>query len=141
MYKYLFLCLFFHYSCTSFTTSCKEKRVKRKMEYLECQQKWKSADLTKKQTVKVLYFNKAFRNSISFYPSLLIGVNQEFDTLAILDKTYPSPKELKQGTMIKVEVCDWSEEDKELYTLMGLPKVNIDIICSIDTIFYGRIEW
>jgi len=24
---------------------------------------------------------------------------------------------------------------------MGLPKVNIDIICSIDTIFYGRIEW
>jgi len=122
----------------------KSKNLKERQDIitmLDCQKRWKYKDLVEKERLKVLYFAAARTYDIYFNPNCVIGVNQRYDTIALIDPTYPCPHVLMRGELVDVAPLKWKAIEKESSTLMGYTDADASLLCSIDTIYYGEISW
>ena len=137
----LILTLLLIQSCQLINKSCFTNKQNRINDKLECQKKWIYKDLKTSKELKVLYFEKSMRHSISFYPNIIIGIDEKSDTIAVIDYTYPCLYKIINNDTIKVLPNTWSDIEKETITLKGYIDVERKILCSVKYVYYAEIIW
>ena len=103
--------------------------------------RWQYQELKEKERLTVIYFAASRKYDIYFNPNCVIGVNQNDDTMAVIDHTYPCPRVFIPGELIDVSPMQWKESDKETTTLMGYTDAGSKLICSLKYIYYGQFNW
>ncbi len=106
-----------------------------------CRDNWVYKDLESETQLKVLIFENQFRVCLSFYPSMVIGILNSGDTVAVLDKDFKG--KINKNDKIKLKSSTWDLNDKENikapFFITKKVKEN-DLFCIVKTVYYAQID-
>ena len=133
------------FTLTLLITSCSIHSKKYQKKYKDrnesCQLNWTYDDLTSKTELRVLLFEKKWSFDTAFSPNFVIGITSNLDTIGIIDIHFSGT--VKKDDVISVLPTPRTANEIRLYT-PSLPvyktKKDNDLICSVKTVYYGRIE-
>jgi len=130
------------------TTGCKAKytpptaqEIEENKRLYECYTKWKRMDLKGIKMVKVLYFGKYFEYDLLTYPNLIIGIDENNDTIIALDNTPCTPREYNPGEAAILLQTYWFDNEKNGSGIATPKEISKKYDCSIKTLYYARFGW
>ncbi len=105
-----------------------------------CREAWTYQDLSQPALVKILLF----RNRLVFdrvYPAFIIGINDQKDTVAFIDKDFDGIFEV--NSTVKVTPANWTPIEKveldPVFSVYPKSKVN-DFHCVVKVVYYGKFS-
>lgn len=105
-----------------------------------CRQNWTYQDLSQPTNVKILLF----RNRLVFdrvYPAFIIGINDQKDTVAFIDKDFEGVFEV--NSTVKISPVTWTAIEKveldPVFSVYPKSKVN-DFHCAVKVVYYGKFS-
>ena len=107
----------------------------------ECYTKWKRVDLKGIKMVKVLYFGEYFEFDLLTYPNLIIGVDENKDTIIALDNTPFTPYKYRSGETALLLQTYWFDVEKNGVGIAVHKETQKKYYCSIKTLYYARFGW
>ena len=103
---------------------------------------WVYSDLLTDCKVRVLYFQESLSTSLVFYPSLIIGVTDNLDTIAIIDVEYPCPVIPKtNSSVVAKSPTAWTSHLKENSIVMLNINVDEALYKSVTHVYYSDVDW
>ena len=105
-----------------------------------CRENWTYQDLNNPTQIKVLLF----RNRLVFdriYPAFIIGVNEQQDTVAFIDKDFEGILEVNSS--VHVSPGNWSAikkvELEPVFSVYPKSKVN-DFHCAVKVVYFSKFN-
>ncbi len=105
-----------------------------------CMKDWKFYELEKQQKVKVLFFRKYDVNYMMPFPNIIVGVNQNNDTIAAIDLSYTYPAKIKKGYYVTIKPYKWEDGLKDGLILPGYIESK-KILCAVKKVYYSKFDW
>jgi len=105
-----------------------------------CMKDWKFYELEKEQKVKVLFFHKYNVNYMVPFPNMILGVNQNNDTIAAIDLSYTYPAKIKKGYYVTIKPYKWKNDLEDEPILWGFEKPK-KIFCAVKKVYYSKFDW
>ncbi len=105
-----------------------------------CREAWTFQDLIQPTNVKILLF----RNRLVFdriYPAFIIGINDQKDTVAFIDKDFEGIFEM--NSTVNVAPANWTPIEKveldPVFSVYPKSKVN-DFHCAVKVVYYAQFS-
>jgi len=105
-----------------------------------CMKDWKFYELEKQQKVRVIFFRKYDLHYMTPFPNIIVGVNQNNDTIAAIDLSYTYPAKIKKGYYVTIKPHKWRNELKDGLILPGYIESK-KILCAVKKVYYSKFDW